>query len=133
MTEYGLHSPFDPQLHSETFINYLEVIIDEFGNVEYAIPSHQEAMMRKAIQRTGKTRQQIEDECPKEYYCNYMAYLSKLSGCISVWNEFFEGDEPNEAQMKTLKDLKELNLYKGELSLSEPDYAKSIYELLLNL
>lgn len=39
--KYTLYSKFDIDKHAETFINYLEVIIDENGVVHYAVPSHQ--------------------------------------------------------------------------------------------
>ena len=43
---YDLHSPFDLQQHKNTFINYLEVVIRPSGLVEYAVPSHQEKLLR---------------------------------------------------------------------------------------
>lgn len=35
-----LRSPFDIETHKATFVNYLEVCIDEGGTPHYAVPSH---------------------------------------------------------------------------------------------
>lgn len=43
--KYGVHSDFDIQKHKETFIDYLEVIIDVNGRIMYAVPSHQEKLI----------------------------------------------------------------------------------------
>ena len=47
-----LHSPFDVKVHKATFVNYLEVVILEDGTVEYAVPSHQEKMIRLGCEKT---------------------------------------------------------------------------------
>ena len=46
---YDLHSPFDLQKHMETYINYLEVVIFPDGHIEYAVPSHQEKLIRVLV------------------------------------------------------------------------------------
>lgn len=38
---YDVYSKFDIDKHAENFINYLEVVIDPLGVVNYAVPSHQ--------------------------------------------------------------------------------------------
>lgn len=45
---YTIYSGFNPKLHKQTFIHYLEVIIDENGKIMYAVPSHQDNMIKLA-------------------------------------------------------------------------------------
>lgn len=49
MEEYNLYCKFDIQKHKETYKNYLEVIIDEEGSIHYAVPSHQEFLIRNFL------------------------------------------------------------------------------------
>lgn len=39
---YDLYHEFDPELHTKTYINYLEIVIHSDEYIEYAVPSHQE-------------------------------------------------------------------------------------------
>lgn len=48
-----LRSPFDIETHKATFVNYLEVCIDEGGTPHYAVPSHQEWLVRKLMRLRG--------------------------------------------------------------------------------
>lgn len=111
---YGLHSKFDVQSHKQTFINYLEVCIDERGEIHYAIPSHQEWLINRACNNINVSREQLEDLCPKEYYGDFLSWLLQITGCVSVWNSFYMG-KSNEAQLNTLLILKEQELFCGEL------------------
>src|SRR5690606_29819 len=60
-----LHSPFDMETHKNTFINYLEVVIDADGTIMYAVPSHQEKLIRLACERHGLSRDELNDLCPQ--------------------------------------------------------------------
>lgn len=120
-----LHSDFDVATHKKYFVNYLEVVILENGKVEYAIPSHQEKLVSIAAKKLGKTREDIVDMCPKEYYLDYNTWLSKISGAISVWNEFYQG-EANEKQIKTLRELREAGLYHGDIVIKPAEYEFNI-------
>lgn len=51
-----LHSEFDINSHKKTFIDYLKVVIDEFGNVMYAVPSHTEKLAEIYTGRNAVTR-----------------------------------------------------------------------------
>lgn len=112
---YSIHSRFEVEKHKKTYINYLEVIIDENGVVEYAIPSHQEKLVSDACKRLGVTRQKLYEMCPKEYYLDFMSWLCKITGCCSVWNEFVIGYEFSDKQIETLRLLKANEVYKGEI------------------
>lgn len=92
-----LHGPFDPRIHKETFVNYLEVVIAPDGTVSYAVPSHQEAL-KLACREAGVDP---EDDCPPEYYADYMTWLMEQTGYLAVWSEGYAG-EPNARQRQAL-------------------------------
>lgn len=111
---YTLYSEFDADLHKQNFINYLEVCIDKHGTVHYAVPSHQEFLIRAAMDAKGWTRQELEDACPREYYGDYMTWLSIQSETLAVWGDWFCG-VMNKSQLKTLKYLRLKGLYAGPI------------------
>ena len=100
--------------HKKTFVNYLEIVIKENGRVEYAVPSHQEAAIRLACRKHRWTREQLYKKCPPEYYLDFLPWLMKQSGAISVWDTMYIG-EANELQKQTLRELRDEGLYKGEI------------------
>lgn len=110
--QFVLHNPFNIRIHKKTFINYLEVVILEDGTIEYAIPSHQEKLIAIIMKKYNMTKEEIIND--PESYCEYMEYLHKKSGAISVWNDFYLGNA-NEKQINSLKKLKEEGLYKGNI------------------
>ena len=80
---YDLHSDFDIQKHKENFINYLEVVIHPDGSVHYAVPSHQEYLIRYICEHRNITREELEAKCPREYYCDFMTCpAASVSGAI---------------------------------------------------
>ena len=116
-----LHSDFDIGVHKKYFVNYLEIVILEDGKVEYAIPSHQEKLVNIAAKKLGKTREEIVDMCPPEFYFEYDAWLSQISGAIPVWNNFHRG-KANKEQLKTLQKLKDAELYRGDVVMNPIEY-----------
>lgn len=119
--EYSVYSPFDIKKHKETYINYLEVLILEDGTIEYAVPSHQEKALEIACKKLNKTKQEIEDMCPREYYCDFLTWLLGITGSISVWGTsceyFIVYKTINKKQIATLKKLKKHGLYKGSIPI----------------
>ena len=109
-----LHGKFDIETHKEAFVNYLEVIIREDGTVEYAVPSHQEKLIKIATKKLGVTRTQLLDMCPKEHLIDFIDWLCLRTNCVSVWNDFYIG-VPNGAQRWALQTLRHHKLYRGEL------------------
>ena len=85
---YDLNPPFDIWQHKKTFINYLEVVIFPDGHIEYAVPSHQEKLIKVCQDMLGVSRDELNKMCPKEYYFDFMVWLCNISGCVSVWNEY---------------------------------------------
>ncbi len=112
--KYDLYCEFDIEQHALTYFNYLEVLIEANGHVVYAIPSHQEKAMELAQIALGKTRDEINYMCPREYWCDFHTWLLSLSGAIAVWNDFYVG-EPNEVQLATLKKLADAGIYHGDI------------------
>lgn len=113
-TQKILRGKFDVETHKEAFVNYLEVVIREDGTVEYAVPSHQEKLIKIAMEKLGVTRQQLYDMCPPEYTFDVCKWLCKITNCVSVWNEFYIG-ELNDVQRWALQNLKYHKLYGGEI------------------
>lgn len=118
MSGYGLHSEFDIEKHRETFVHYLEVVIDVDGKVMYAVPSHQEKAIRIACQKLGVTREELKHMCPREYWFDFMKWLCKISGVIAVWECNCEYWEPTKLQIATIRRLKMAGLYKGPVPVT---------------
>lgn len=109
-----LHKPFDIETHKRTFVNYLEVVILDNGQIEYAVPSHQEKLISIAMDRLKVTRQELYNLCPPEFYFDVIAWLCIIARCVSVWNDFSVG-KCNPEQMKSLQMLKEHGVYRGKV------------------
>lgn len=113
MDQYDiLHSPFDIDIHKAVFTNYLEVIILEDGTVEYAVPSHQEKLILLGMEKTGLNRDEFYSSCPREYWFDVIAWLSKVTGAIAVWDFKFEG-WASTIQIEKLEELRAAGLYRG--------------------
>ena len=116
---YNLHSNFDVLKHKETYINYLEVIIMPTGQVSYAVPSHTQKLEEIVCQQRNISHDDLKDIVPREYWLDYTTWLLEVTGCISVWTNFYLG-KANEYQLDKLKELKDAGVYCGEL---EPGYS----------
>lgn len=114
LSEYGLHSEFNVLKHKATFVNYLEVLIEPNGHVLYAVPSHQELAIALACKSKGWTREQLNNACPQEYYFDFLKWVLSLTGCVSVWNDFYIGTL-NDAQRESLEEMKYAGIYRGDL------------------
>lgn len=115
MKEYTIYSEFDLQKHKQTFINYLEVIIHEDGSVHYAVPSHQEYLIKYACKQLNCSRDELYDMCPEEYYFNLMEWLCKITKCVSVWSQGFIYCELSDNQKETLQILIDNGLTLGNI------------------
>lgn len=112
-----LNSPFDINIHKDTFINYLEVVISKNGTIEYAVPSHQIKVTDMIAKERNISRKDVEDLCPLEYYTDYNNWLCIESGAVMVWNNFYMG-KPNDIQIHTLIELMTAGLYHGKLDIN---------------
>lgn len=111
--KYSVYSEFDIYKHKQTFINYLEVIIQSDGSVHYAVPSHQEFLINLAIKKLDVNRETLYSMCPKEYMFDVIIWLCSITQCISVWNDHIEYFVVNHDQLSTLRQLKSEGLYRG--------------------
>lgn len=115
---YDLNSKFDIEQHKKYYVNYLEVVIFPDGHIEYAVPSHQEKLIAICKEKLKVTRDELNDMCPKEYYCDFITWLCTMSECVSVWNDFIVKSDSipmTTNQVKTLQQLKNSQLYFGNL------------------
>lgn len=110
---YDLNCEFDAEKHKQTFVHYLEVVIDKDGYISYAVPSHQERMIRGACEVLGLSRRELLDSCPREYYGDFMKWLSMISGLMAVWEGYCEVYVPTVKQVAALRRLKMAGLYTG--------------------
>lgn len=109
-----LRSPFDFDVHKKTFINYLEVMIDPDGVIHYAVPSHQEFLIRAACERHNVTRDELNDLCPREYYFDFMTWLWMMTDIIAVWGQGQVIGTPNAKQTEALEQLVKHGLFHVE-------------------
>lgn len=109
-----MSEPFSISVHKNTFIDYLEIILDESGEAHYAVPSHQEWLIRYACNKLKVSREMLESICPSEMYFNYIEWLTKITECVAVWDIEYVGSL-NQHQKAMLELLKLNGLYKGEI------------------
>lgn len=128
-----LRRPFDSRIHAETFIDYLEVVIDPMGKISYAVPSHQMALMARLVaDRTRRSTAELlahpieliewfddpENMASVDASANpmvdFMNWLCEATGCVCVWTTRVVG-HPNGAQREQLRRLAHLRLYKGRI------------------
>ena len=111
--EYNLYGKFDIEKHAKTFPHYLEVVIFPDGKVEYAVPSHQEKLISIARKKKRMSRQEYLDSVPREFYFDFLNYLLRDTGCISVWNCGYAAAAMTKEQEETLKLLTTKGLMKN--------------------
>ena len=116
MSKYDVYSEFDLEKHKATYTNYLEVLIDESGEVMYAVPSHQEKAIQIACEKLEISREELKQMCPRKYWCDFMKWLCLITGVVAVWNDTCVcGNHATKAQAATLRRLKLAGVYKGPL------------------
>ena len=111
-----LHEPFSIETHKKTFVSYLEVIMDEDGEIFYAVPSHQHKLCEIYMQRFGiedydKARDEIV-EATWTVGLDIVEYLCSKTNCLAIWFEHYRG-YPNEKQLKKLEELFNSGVYVG--------------------
>lgn len=117
--KYSVYSEFDMKKHKETYVNYLEVIIDENGKVMYAIPGHIMKLEELTKDKLNLSSvKEVRDLCPSEMHGDYIKWLLSQCKCISVWTRMCIYDSINKKQYFTLRSLKINGLYHGPLTSS---------------
>ena len=116
-----LHSQFDINVHKQTFISYLEVVISPEGVVEYAVPSHSEKLVEIFSKQKGfddilNAKKYIVETTINNGMVSIIDYLTGVTGYISVWfNGYVAGDPPTKAQLDKLKELFDNGVYVGPI------------------
>jgi len=114
-------SEFNLTEHLKRYVNYTEVVIFPDGHIEYAIPSHQEKLISILCNIEHKSRQQVIDETPPEYYFDWLNYLLNKTGCISVWFDFIIiPKQMTDAQNDTIINLIQAGAVKLHKNKNEP-------------
>ena len=97
---------FDYKTHRKNFINYLEVIINKDGTIEYAVPSHQQKLLNLYCKNHNITMEKLWNIIPIEE--SPESWIIFNEGVISVWYDFIIRPEYiTEEQKNTLHKLKE--------------------------
>lgn len=102
---YDVYSKFSLSKHKVAFINYFEAIILPTGEVQYAVPSHQEKLLSLAF--PGLTREEMWEQIPEE--ADVLRFLLDKTRCISCWTDFHIGEPYTSMQEATLETL----IYEG--------------------
>ena len=90
----------DDFIRDHWHINYCEVIIYPDGDLEYAVPSHVEALVRIA----GESRDSIDNKMP--ITSSPIKWLVSYTGCVAVWFNFYiVPEEYTEKQKTTIRKL----------------------------
>lgn len=115
MSEYDIYSNFDIKKHKSKYVDYLEVLILENGQIVYAVPSHQMKAEMLAEEKLNVSHEDFLKMCPKEYWFNYLEWVLGIINAIAVWNDFYITGKNglNKKQRGVLKILKMHGLYKG--------------------
>ena len=113
-TDYNIYSEFDIQKHKDTFIQYMECLIDENGTVHYAVPSHVEKACRMACEKLQVTRDEITALCPREFYYAWLEWLLMQTHSVAIWYDGLCGT-PNQKQKAMLRKLKLAGIYRGPI------------------
>lgn len=110
-----LNGPFNPKVHAEVFVNYLEVVISPDGVVEYATPSH----MQKLLSVYNGYHVPIGDEIAWKDIPDDAAplkWLMEKTGWICVWSDRYEcSGTPTLEQADALNDLRHEGVYQGSV------------------
>lgn len=103
-----LHSPFDVETHKQNFINYCEVIIWPDGKIEYAVPSHNEALIKAYAKQHGLSRDEAVEEARLRFGFYAIDSIMKETGIIEVWYDYLHNETPlTENQRSSLSMLLE--------------------------
>lgn len=106
--KYDVYSKFDLEKHKQTFINYFEAVILPSGEVQYAVPSHQEKLLQLAF--PDVPRQEAWAQVPID--ADLPQYLLDKARCILCWSKFHIGEPYTPEQEAVLKELIEEGLTK---------------------
>lgn len=97
---YDLSSKFNVQKHKETYHYYFEALVFPDGHVEYAVPSHQELLIKKGCEKYNLSREKIMSYIPS------LESLINDLGVILCWYDSIKLPRSiTKEQINTLKEL----------------------------
>lgn len=78
-----LYMDFHARVHGQVFIDYCEVILWPDGKVEYAMPSHNEALIKAYANKHNIAR----DDVVEKFYNNFDCYeeMMRDTGIVQIW------------------------------------------------
>lgn len=117
------------------YISYCEVIIDPYGNIIIASPSHTETVVKYVMEKENKTRQELKKEIPM--HCLPLEWCVDKYGLIAVWycGYMYSAYKrtPNRFQRKGLDILLENGLIKEEYIQPANEYKNYLYRKSLGI
>lgn len=110
-------SPFDfEEQKKKPPYEDIELMIDPEGVIVWALPSHQEFLIYKAMVRFGYSREVLMAACPPEFYYDFLRWLIPMSGgWIPVWKQGVMDYPVTKKQHAALKKLKLAGFFRGTL------------------
>ena len=115
-----LRLPFDIARHKAARYLDLESMVAPNGTAVYALPSHQEFLIKRAMELHHWTREALMDACPPEFYGDFMRWLIPLAGgWIPVWPIGILDYPLTRPQVGLLRRLKLAGLYRGHIPASK--------------
>lgn len=109
-----LRLPFDISRHKSARYLDLEIMMAPNGTAVYALPSHQEFLVKKVMELNNWSREELMDACPPEFYGDFMRWLIPLSGgWVPVWPIGVLDYPITRQQVGLLRRLKMAGLYHG--------------------
>ena len=118
-----------------SYISYCEVIIDPYGNIIICEPSHTETVLKYAMEKENKTREEFKNEIPM--YCLPLEWCVDKYGLIAVWYCGYMYSSykrcPNRFQRKSLDILLENGLIKEEYVRPANEYKNYLYRKSLGI
>ncbi|MFI3329150.1 MAG: hypothetical protein R3Y05_01535 [bacterium] len=103
MIKYSVYSDFDLDKHKETFTNYCEVVILEDGTVKYAVPSHEQMLIKLYADKKGMSVEEFYNWWDENKHIDFRELALKEVKCVLVWTNFCQYIELNKVQNKVLK------------------------------
>ena len=101
--------PFSIRRHKQTFVDYLEAVIDVRGVVHYAIPSHEQILCKIVCKKTKLTKDQLVEIAKVSGGAyDWLNWLMNEAECICVYTLGYTYPEhviPSEKQKHMLDRL----------------------------
>jgi hypothetical protein len=118
MRKYNIYEFIEyTKQNKNKFYNYCEVVIDPYGNIILAVPSHQETVIRYMMEKENMTREDVMNTIPASYSPHHLI-IDKYQ-LITVWYHGYThgthvNKRPNRFQRKALNILESNGLIKPE-------------------